>query len=337
MKTISIFFLLILSSSQTFCQSLKEKNRKLELERDSLEEIAEYLFFQQITLKDSVNKSEKENKMFVLGLLALYNETEDKKLELYHLINETNDSLIDWSKFYRYGEISLNQMTAYWDTLESHRKEIALKHLKMDFSEWKRRTSKQQNEFLTQQIAFFNEAIPSFKKIITQLENQLAIQQIDSLKLVSWQKIILRTRDYCLGKSDSLPFKLGSKYGWICGAIDEEELNSKIFSDPPKKMEKPYEEIPIFPGGLGALNSYLNLEVYKAAIKSEDPDLKKIYVKFTVTDNGEIRNPLIINGPDCFQCNKAVLKIVQDMPQWIPATKGGHPVSFEFRLPVKIN
>jgi hypothetical protein len=331
-----ILFILVLISGQTFCQSLKEKNKVLEVEYDSQKEIATSLFFQQIALNDSVSKLEKENKLFLLSLLALYNETEEKKVELYEMINEINDSLIDWSKFYRYADVSLNQLTLYWDSMESHGDEIALIPLEMDFSSGKRRTPKEWNEFLNKEITFFNEVIPTFRKIITQLENQLAVQQADSLKLVSWKKIILRTQDYCLGKSDRIPVKVRSNNGWICGTVDEDELKSKNFSDSPEKMEKPYEEIPTFPGGVEALRSYLNLEVYKAGIKSEDPDLKKIYVKFTVTDNGEIRNPIITKSPDCFQCNKTVLKIIQDMPQWIPATKGGHPISSEFRLQVKI-
>jgi hypothetical protein len=338
MKPAILLLLFFILSNHLFCQSLREKNKELEVEYDSQKEIATSFFSQQMVLNVSVSKSRHENRMFMLDLLALYSDTEEKKVEFHELINETNDTLIDWSKFYRYEDVSFNQLKTYQDNvLESYREDILLMPLEMDFSAGERRNPKEWNAFLTKEIAFFREVIPPLKKIITQMENQLAAQESTRLKLLLWKEIIEKTRNYCLGKSGSIPFKVSEIKLELCGtAFTEQILADTLFKKEIVKDE--FFKIPEFPGGFTVMQSYLDEQFIRAYIRLENrSDSKNVYAKFIVTDNGEILNPVITRAPDCFQCNKAVLKIIQNMPGWLPATKGGNPVSFVYRLQFKIN
>jgi TonB family protein len=336
MKFGILFLLAFIISTQAFCQSLRQKNKELEVEWNSQKEIAHSLFFRQFPLTDEIGTSEYRNKKSFLDLLELYNVTEDKKYELHALVNETNDSLIDWSQFYRYEEISLNQLNEYGIYMD--RRGIFLIPMEPDDSGEKARNPEERNEFLNRQIAYYSELNPILKNTHVQLENRLADQQADSSKLASWNNLLLRTYNYCLEKVQSDSFKVEeSKDAWLCDTVDDDEKSLEKLSDTRKDIQKPFVEMPKFPEGVEALKSYLELELRYAGIRPKDShDSKKVHVKFVVTDNGEIRNLQITKGSDCSKCDTAVLKIIQSMPRWTPATKGENPVSFLFRLRIQL-
>ncbi len=333
-----LFVLLLMTSGQSFCQSIRQQNKELEIKSTVLKEIVDSLLQVQSGLNDSIYKAHEKNARLIQDLLALYDDTEEKKFRLHVLINETNDSLIDWKMFYRYEDISLDKLKKCRDTLLRQPLGIsALIDPLSDFlTERKRMNLKERNAFLTQQLVFLSALSTNLGTTIVQLGNQLMMKQMDHSKLNSWKEIIDKTRNYCLGKSGPIPVKIPeSKGGWLCGTDLENraDVDTLLY----EISEPDFYEIPKFPGGMEALKAYFESELKQAVFRSEDPDLKKIYVKFVVTDNGEIRNPIITKGPDCLQCNNAVLQIVQDMPRWIPATKRGNPVSSEFRLPLRLN
>lgn len=80
-------------------------------------------------------------------------------------------------------------------------------------------------------------------------------------------------------------------------------------------------ELPQFPGGVEALSSYLDVQVKKketASIKSIDGS---VVVLFGVDNQGCIQNAIVGLSLNPI-CDSLALKIVEEMPAWIPGKKG---------------
>ncbi|WP_300666789.1 energy transducer TonB [Fluviicola sp.] len=329
----------LIFSFSSFGQSIKQMNRELKMKCDVSKKTTDSLFLAVSMLNDNVSALQNRNRNKIGMLLDLYDVVEERKFEFYSLIHKRNDYLIDWTQFYRSKDVSLDQLTAFQSKLEDQAlKERSDFGMDFFFVSKKRMNSKEQNAFLKEKAAFYEKSNATLKDKLMEFKEELLAYQEDSLKLTAWEKLISRTNDYCLGNGVSTPVKVKeTKEGWLCGTIDYDEITPSVF-EISKVGEEPYETIPIFPpGGFEVLKAYFAQEFSKSGIKSEDPHYSgKIYVKFVITDNGEIRDPIITKGVECFKCEKEVLRIVQNMPRWIPATKGGNPVSSVFRLPIKL-
>lgn len=59
-----------------------------------------------------------------------------------------------------------------------------------------------------------------------------------------------------------------------------------------------------------------------------------VYVKFIIDKTGKIINPEIVKGIDEFTDENA-LKIVREMPNWIPGKNNGENVNVLYSLPIK--
>lgn len=90
---------------------------------------------------------------------------------------------------------------------------------------------------------------------------------------------------------------------------------------------------PQFPGGMSQLGEYMrkNLRypegVRKASRKS------KVFVRFLVTDEGRIEEARVLkNGHP--QLDAEAVRLIENMPTWIPARQRGRAVTCEYNLPV---
>lgn len=95
--------------------------------------------------------------------------------------------------------------------------------------------------------------------------------------------------------------------------------------------------MPEFIGGQDSLMKFIsrNFNYDKKIDKQNPPTTNKIYVRFTVTEDGSIKNPVILKGINTSLDNEA-LKVVKMMPKWKPASRYGKAVSFEMNLPIKL-
>ncbi|MBK9103195.1 MAG: TonB family protein [Saprospiraceae bacterium] len=60
----------------------------------------------------------------------------------------------------------------------------------------------------------------------------------------------------------------------------------------------------------------------------------QVLVRFVVTRQGEVENPVIVSGIGG-GCDEEVLRVVNEMPNWIPATQDGINVAAKYTMPVK--
>jgi TonB family protein len=111
---------------------------------------------------------------------------------------------------------------------------------------------------------------------------------------------------------------------------------------PPPVKEPPVPEIletveqpAEFPGGQQAMKTYLsaNLKYPVAAIEAGIQG--KCYIKFVVSETGNISNVIVAKGvPDCPSCDAEAVRVVKSMPKWKPAMNSGKPVNSWYTLPV---
>jgi len=116
--------------------------------------------------------------------------------------------------------------------------------------------------------------------------------------------------------------------------IDDEE--------PEKAGEEPVfevvEKLPEFPGGPSARSKYImNNIIYPEADKNAGIEGTS-YVQFVVGKTGEISDVRIFPGSES-QGTEAMhaesMRLVSNMPNWIPGTQGGKPVAVRYMMPIK--
>jgi hypothetical protein len=89
---------------------------------------------------------------------------------------------------------------------------------------------------------------------------------------------------------------------------------------------------PEFPGGTSALRAFVQLHVAQALENDASVAGKRAYVQFRIKQDGTIDDIGLVRG-DRESYHEAV-KIVEQMPQWIPARCYGRATDAHFVLPV---
>jgi TonB family protein len=88
-----------------------------------------------------------------------------------------------------------------------------------------------------------------------------------------------------------------------------------------------------FPGGNDAMNLYLKENIKYGICQNPDSAPVKVVIRFVVTEDGKISNARAVkSGGVCF--DELALKVVKEMPDWVPGTYDGDPLNQWFNLPV---
>jgi protein TonB len=90
---------------------------------------------------------------------------------------------------------------------------------------------------------------------------------------------------------------------------------------------------PEFPGGEDSLHKFISRELQypEEAIKKQIQGL--VFVKFVVEKDGSITNIQVVRGIYPLLDEEAV-RVIKNMPPWIPAEKNGKKVRSQFTLPI---
>jgi protein TonB len=109
-------------------------------------------------------------------------------------------------------------------------------------------------------------------------------------------------------------------------------LNNVV--DPITINSEDAEEMPSFPGGDMEMSKFIQ-KMYKLPIYLDRSEQGTIYVKFVVSEKGEIKNVSIERGinPDM---DKEAMRVVKAMPNWTPGKYRGRNVSVRMIIPIKI-
>lgn len=93
------------------------------------------------------------------------------------------------------------------------------------------------------------------------------------------------------------------------------------------------EQQPEFPGGAGALMSYLGKNIKYPAAASRANVSGKVFLTFVVNTDGSIQNVDVLKGLG-FGCDEEARRVIQGMPKWKPGKQSGRSVRVKYNLPV---
>lgn len=107
-------------------------------------------------------------------------------------------------------------------------------------------------------------------------------------------------------------------------------------SIPPVPNETIYtvvEDMPEFPGGETALREYLSKHIRYPNTAKEEGIEGKVYVRFIVTEKGDIIGTEVLRGVRK-DLDDAALAVIKEMPNWKPGKQNGRAVSVYFMIPI---
>lgn len=94
-----------------------------------------------------------------------------------------------------------------------------------------------------------------------------------------------------------------------------------------------YIEVPpSFPGGQDELKKYIDKN-FKWTQGQETTE-GKVFIEFWIEKDGQVSDVKVLRGL-CETCDKEALRLVTEMPNWIPATQKGKPLKTRMVLPIK--
>ncbi len=93
------------------------------------------------------------------------------------------------------------------------------------------------------------------------------------------------------------------------------------------------EVMPAFPGGTSALMSYLGKNTKYPVVAQENGIEGRVVIGFVVERDGSITDVRILRAADP-SLDKEALRVVRNMPRWLPGKQNGQAVRVRFNVPV---
>ena len=103
------------------------------------------------------------------------------------------------------------------------------------------------------------------------------------------------------------------------------EVSTKVFDV--------VEEMPSFPGGQGALMSYLASNIKYPVVAQENGVQGRVIVSFVVERDGSISDVKVARSVDP-SLDREAQRVVKSMPRWTPGKQNGHTVRVKYTVPV---
>lgn len=109
--------------------------------------------------------------------------------------------------------------------------------------------------------------------------------------------------------------------------------------EPPKhvveetKIFTVVEQMPMFPGGVGALMGYLRDNIHYPTVAAENGVQGRVVVGFVVERDGSITDVNILRGVDP-SLDREAMRVVKSMPKWTPGKQNGSAVRVKYQVPV---
>ena len=93
------------------------------------------------------------------------------------------------------------------------------------------------------------------------------------------------------------------------------------------------EESPMYPGGMSELMKYLQQNIKYPKECKENGIQGRVIVQFVVNTDGSLGNLNVIK-PLNPELDKEAIRVVSEMPKWIPGRQRGKPVRVRFTIPI---
>ena len=117
------------------------------------------------------------------------------------------------------------------------------------------------------------------------------------------------------------------------GAATQPEVTKKSEANHPEPSVS-VQKMPEFPGGEAEMYKYIAKKAHYPTEASRANIQGRVFIAFTVNEDGGIRNPRVVkglgNGTD-----EEALRVVLNMPNWKPAEQDGEKVSADYEIAIK--
>jgi protein TonB len=94
------------------------------------------------------------------------------------------------------------------------------------------------------------------------------------------------------------------------------------------------EQMPEYPGGEGELTTFIAKHIKYPAIAQENNVQGTVIVRFVVTKSGAIGEVQVQRSLDA-ACDREAIRVVKQLPNFLPGKQNGSNVSVWFTLPIK--
>ena len=122
--------------------------------------------------------------------------------------------------------------------------------------------------------------------------------------------------------------------GTVLKAVEEIATPEPPKAEPEQnKVFDVVEQQPSFPGGMGALNQWLGSNMKYPAMAAENGIEGRVIVQFVVERDGSVSGVHVVRGVDN-NLDKEAVRVVSQMPKWIPGKQNGSAVRVKFTVPV---
>lgn len=93
------------------------------------------------------------------------------------------------------------------------------------------------------------------------------------------------------------------------------------------------ESMPTFPGGMKKLMAYLHNNIKYPTQAKEVGIQGKVFVSFVIETDGSVTDVILLRGIGG-GCDEEAIRVISNMPNWIPGKQRNIPVRVRFTLPV---
>lgn len=110
---------------------------------------------------------------------------------------------------------------------------------------------------------------------------------------------------------------------------------SKWTSSREEKANSSKEQIvmPMFPGGSSALFQYLSQNINYPENCVKKGIQGRVVIGVIIGTDGYIKDTWVMNSVDP-DLDKEALRVVKNMPKWIPANDNGNPIRIKYNIPI---
>jgi len=145
---------------------------------------------------------------------------------------------------------------------------------------------------------------------------------------VQWRFIDQDSLDYYSCYDSTLTDFLKNKYG-------QNFLEKATAKSDSLEKTNNWRSEPEFPGGKIALFQFINNRLKIEAGDLGDRIQTKIFIHFTIKENGKLEDIIVLRGISD-KVDKKVVQIFKEMPHWKPAYLYGKPVRQQYTYPIQL-
>ncbi len=96
------------------------------------------------------------------------------------------------------------------------------------------------------------------------------------------------------------------------------------------------EKMPEFPGGITKLMNYIATTIKYPTEARKAKIQGKVFVNFIIEKDGSVSHVKVLRGIG-HGCDEESMRVVENMPRWIPGEQKGKPVRVSFNIPIKFS